>query len=184
MSKRDIGLRSRIIKHLCLVSSTLLLGSCLPRIDRFHPSRAPTGTVVTIEGTNFGTTPAKNTVTFNGVPVRGGDILNSSSRIVKARVPSQATTGPISVRTARGVCFSPEPFKVLDQLPMDSDEDGINDEAERWTDSVPIIYSLKTPLMASLVKNTTIRLIQNGMCHPNCCHPERRPTHLLFQMIP
>lgn len=52
------------------------------------------GEEVTITGTNFSTTPANNTVKFNGT---SATVTSSSATQIKAHVPTGATTGKISV---------------------------------------------------------------------------------------
>lgn len=151
MSKRDIGLRSRIIKHLCLVSSTLLLGSCLPRIDRFHPSRAPTGTVVTMRVQISALLPLR--IRLRSTGCRCGAAIYSIHlhewlrRGYPLRQPrDRSRLGPhaayISAQNHLRCWTSCRWTVMRTGLTM-------KPNVECWTDSVPIIYSLKTQLMAS-----------------------------------
>lgn len=63
-------------------------------ITSFSPSGGMVDTTVTIAGTNFDTTAANNTVTFNGTTAV---VTSSTSTEIVTTVPSGATTGPISV---------------------------------------------------------------------------------------
>lgn len=65
-------------------------------IIKFTPSSGPVGTVVTIYGTGFSTTPASNTVQFNGVTAT---VTSSTATKIVTSVPTGATTGLISVTT-------------------------------------------------------------------------------------
>ncbi len=60
----------------------------------FSPASGSIGTVVTLTGTNFSTTPLNNTVKFNGIVAT---VTASSSTSITAIVPTGATTGPISL---------------------------------------------------------------------------------------
>jgi hypothetical protein len=68
-----------------------------PGITGLSPVMGPTGTVVTITGVNFGTTPG--TVTFNGMNAPNP---TWSATSITVAVPSGATTGNVVV-TAGGV---------------------------------------------------------------------------------
>ena len=78
-----------------------------PTITSFSPTSGPTGTTVTIEGTNFTGTTA---VAFGGI---GGEsfTVESSTRII-AVVPMGANTGPITVTNASGTGTSATDFTV------------------------------------------------------------------------
>ena len=78
----------------------------VPTISGFSPGTAATGTLVTINGTNFINPTA---VSFNGVAAIFS--LNSTTQII-ASVPAGATSGPISVTTAGGTATSSSPFTV------------------------------------------------------------------------
>lgn len=76
---------------------------------QFTPSSSPVGTTVTIYGTGFSTTPASNTVKFNGTTAT---VLTASATVLTATVPSGATTGPISVTVGANTATSPASFTV------------------------------------------------------------------------
>jgi CHU_C Type IX secretion signal domain/IPT/TIG domain len=65
-----------------------------PTITSFAPTSGSVGTLVTINGTNFSTTPANNTVLFNTTPAV---VTASTSTSITTSIPTGATTGKISV---------------------------------------------------------------------------------------
>jgi hypothetical protein len=73
------------------------------------PGKGPAGTTVTISGTAFDTTPAKNTVTFGHVPAV---VRSATATELVVIVPAEATSGLIIIRTARGDAMSPVPFVI------------------------------------------------------------------------
>jgi YD repeat-containing protein len=78
-------------------------------IIEFTPNSGPVGTTVTIFGTSFSTTPAQNTVKFNGVTTT---VTSATKTQLIAAVPTGATTGPISVTAPGGTATSGTPFTV------------------------------------------------------------------------
>jgi len=65
-----------------------------PAITSITPSSTLIGAVVTIHGTDFGTTQGASTVTFNGTPA----VIDSwSESTIDTSVPNGATSGPIVV---------------------------------------------------------------------------------------
>ena len=80
-----------------------------PSVSGFVPTGGPAGTRVTLAGTGFlGTTE----VSFNGVSAVRFEILSMTS--LRAVVPQQATSGPISVVTPNGTGVSAGGFTVTD----------------------------------------------------------------------
>ena len=67
-----------------------------PEVASISPNEGPKATLVTINGTNFGTTLAENEVTFNGKPAT---ITAASATQLTVSVPSAAGSGPIVVKT-------------------------------------------------------------------------------------
>jgi hypothetical protein len=68
--------------------------NAIPKITGINPSSGPVGTIVTIEGENFGTSRNTSTVMFNGV--EAGDYISWNDSTILAKVP-QTTTGNIAV---------------------------------------------------------------------------------------
>ena len=86
--------------------SVVVVGA--PSITDFSPVSGPSGTAVTITGTDFlGTT----SVTFNGASASFNPAAVTATTIV-ATVPAGATTGPISVTTPSGTGTSVASFSV------------------------------------------------------------------------
>lgn len=83
--------------------------SSLVSVLEFTPKMGLAGTVVTIYGTGFSTTPSGNTVTFNGT---AAVVSSSSATEIVTTVPVGATTGLISVTTSAGSDSSDMPFVV------------------------------------------------------------------------
>lgn len=65
-----------------------------PTLTSFSPASGPIGTTVTINGTNFSSTPANNLVKFNGTTAV---VTVSSATSITTTVPTGATTGLIQV---------------------------------------------------------------------------------------
>ncbi|MCI0719383.1 MAG: IPT/TIG domain-containing protein [Acidobacteria bacterium] len=78
-------------------------------IISFTPDSGPVGAQVTIYGTGFSSTPANNTVKFNGVTAT---VTSSSLSTIQTTVPSGATTGPISVTVSSVTVTSSASFTV------------------------------------------------------------------------
>ena len=81
----------------------------LVSVIEFTPNSGAIGTEVTIFGTAFSSTPANNTVKFNGVTAT---VTFSTPTQIVTTVPAGATTGPISVTTSAGTGVSSSPFVV------------------------------------------------------------------------
>jgi gliding motility-associated-like protein len=90
-------------------SGTVCSSATGPTITNFTPTSGPVGTTVTINGTNFDTTPANNTVTFNGITAV---VTASSATSITVTVPAGATTGKISVTVAGNTATSVADFTV------------------------------------------------------------------------
>jgi gliding motility-associated-like protein len=81
----------------------------LPTITSFTPASGSIGTTVTITGTNFSTTPANNTLQFNGITA---SVTASTATIITTTVPVGATTGKITVTVAGNSAISANDFTV------------------------------------------------------------------------
>lgn len=63
-------------------------------LNSVSPAQGPIGTIVTLTGTNFGSTVGTNTVTINGTTA---DVQSASSGVLTVKVRPGTTTGPIVV---------------------------------------------------------------------------------------
>ncbi len=88
----------------------LLPSAAVPTITNFTPTSGSIGTNVIITGTNFSTTPANNTVQFNGTTAV---VTASTATSITTTVPTGATTGPISVAVAGNTATSAADFTIL-----------------------------------------------------------------------
>ena len=79
----------------------------LPAITGFSPSSGRPGTMVTVTGTNLGSTYL---VRFHGADAGGFSVVSSSQ--IQATVPEAATTGTISVSTTGGTATSEAIFTI------------------------------------------------------------------------
>ena len=82
-------------------------------IIEFTPDTGPVGTAVTIYGSGFSTTPAQNTVQFNGTTAT---VTAATSTSLLVTVPSGATTGTISVTVSATMATSGAAFGVTANL--------------------------------------------------------------------
>lgn len=86
------------VGNLVSISRSSLPGNNGLAIISFSPQQGPVGTVVTIQGQGFSTTPADDSVQFNGTPASVTGATATSLTVIS---PTGATTGLISV-TASG----------------------------------------------------------------------------------
>lgn len=84
-------------------SFTVTTGTNGVAITSFAPLEGGAGSVVTIYGTGFDTTPSNDRVAFNGSPA---SVTSASQTMVSAVVPAQVTTGYISIATPAGSALS------------------------------------------------------------------------------
>ena len=92
--------------------SYTVAGSALPLppvIASFNPMSGPTGTVVTITGTNFGPAPASNIVHFGAVRAT---VTAASPTNLIVLVPVGATYAPITVTVGGLTAYSDKPFVI------------------------------------------------------------------------
>ncbi|MGI8838889.1 MAG: beta strand repeat-containing protein, partial [Pyrinomonadaceae bacterium] len=80
-----------------------------PSISNLSPASGMAGTVVTINGANFGAIQGTSTVTFNGLATTPSNWTDTS---ILVPAPSGVTTGPVVV-TARGSASNGSTFTVL-----------------------------------------------------------------------
>jgi hypothetical protein len=81
-------------------------GGAAPTITSFSPTAGPVGTTVTITGTNL---TGATSVKFNGVTAT---ITSNTATQIVTKVPTGATTGPITVTTDSGTATSSTNFTV------------------------------------------------------------------------
>jgi len=77
-----------------------------PTITSIVPSSGVVGTIVTIKGSNFGASRGTSYVKFNTTNATTTDYVSWSNTEIKIRVPSGATTGPVTVATVGGTSNS------------------------------------------------------------------------------
>jgi YD repeat-containing protein len=75
----------------------------------FTPTAGVAGSIVTVYGTGFSSTPSQNTVNFNGV---AASVQYANPTRLVVTVPTAATTGSISVTTSAGTATSSNSFAV------------------------------------------------------------------------
>jgi len=97
-----------IITFFCCLLFQDLFGQA-PSITSFTPSSGPIGTSVTINGTNFSTTPANNIVYFGATRT---SVTVATSTQLTVTVPTGATYQPITVNVAGLIAYSAVPFTV------------------------------------------------------------------------
>ncbi len=103
MSRVSAFAFSTCFTALILLALTLPAHAAAPTITSFTPTSGPVGTApVTITGTDF--TSGSLSVKFNGTSALTKTFVNSTT--VTAKVPSGATTGPISVTVTGGTATS------------------------------------------------------------------------------
>lgn len=98
---------SYLATHWNPAGSSFLAVLQSPVVSAFSPAGGTVGKVVTIDGVGFSGATA---VAFNGVDQPTFTIVSDGR--VTAKVPSGASTGPISVTTSLGTGFSLTSFKV------------------------------------------------------------------------
>ncbi|MBS0571464.1 MAG: IPT/TIG domain-containing protein [Proteobacteria bacterium] len=85
-----------------------------PTISSFSPTSGTVGTTVTINGTNFSSTVANDTVKFNGI---SATVSTATTAKLTVPVPPGATTGPITVTTGGQTTASSSNFTVTTPAP-------------------------------------------------------------------
>jgi YD repeat-containing protein len=75
----------------------------------FSPQSGTVGQIVTIQGQGFNTTPASNSVQFNGVATA---VTAATANTLTVTVPTGATTGPISVTVGGSSATSDKNFTI------------------------------------------------------------------------
>lgn len=92
------------------------LNSLKPIISSFNPSKgfaangAYKGTEILITGSNFASSPVKNTVWFG---TKKADVIDATKNSITVRVPHGAKSGRIRVKTSGGSALSNDKFIVI-----------------------------------------------------------------------
>lgn len=81
----------------------------LVKISSFSPLSGPIGTVISINGSGFGTTPASNIVYFGAVRA---NVLTANTSVLTVSVPTGASNRPFSITTGGLTAFSSKAFLV------------------------------------------------------------------------
>jgi large repetitive protein len=71
--------------------------------------QGPVGGTVTIYGSGFSTTPASNTVDFNGI---AATVISATSTELVVTVPTGATNGPVTVKTGSTTVSGPGSYTI------------------------------------------------------------------------
>ena len=111
-----------------------------PTITSFSPASGPVGTTVTINGSNFSSTPANNIVFFGAVRAT---VSGASATSLTVSVPVGATYQPITVTVNSLTAYSAKPFVVtfpggaaMTQNP-DQSQNSFEEEIDSTTDLHP-----------------------------------------------
>ncbi|HEU4506846.1 MAG TPA: carboxypeptidase regulatory-like domain-containing protein [Pyrinomonadaceae bacterium] len=125
---------------------TVILPTAEPNIANLSPTTGSTGTSVTINGSNFGSTQALSTVSFNGILATPTSWSNTS---IVVPVPPGASTGPVVVTVngipSNGVTFTTTAGSVTGTI-------------TRAGDGVPISGALVEAVQNGLVKGSATTL--------------------------
>src|SRR5882757_2495925 len=93
-----------------------------PTISNLSPATGAVGALVTITGTNFGTTQGTSTVKFNGTTATVNSWVSSTT--IKVFVPTGATTGNVVVtvsnKASNGSAFTVVPAPSISTLSTSS----------------------------------------------------------------
>jgi YD repeat-containing protein len=80
-------------------------------LTTFSPSSGSVGAQVKLQGSGFSTTPASNTVTFNGV---AASVISATPNEIIVTVPSGAITGPVTLAVGGNSVTSSDAFVVTE----------------------------------------------------------------------
>ena len=105
-----------------------------PTISDFNPKQGTVGSEVTIQGANFDADNlTSNKVFFNNILAA---VLSATETNLTARVPEEATSGPITVSTPNGTVTSSQDFTVTGQ-------DQVSPQASRLSTAASVVTSLQ-----------------------------------------
>ena len=109
--KPDLAIANRSSNTISVLRNTILTTTLPPVITSFTPTSGPSGTTVTITGTNFNTTAASNIVWFGAVQAT---VTAATSTSLSVTVPIGTNFQPITVTdiTTGLTAYSNAPFIV------------------------------------------------------------------------
>src|SRR6266849_2010368 len=102
-------LRQSMVLAWMVVSFSGTASAQIPRINSFSPLAGPTGTVVTISGTNFSSLTNEDIIFVGGVRA---EVLSASGNALMARVPVGANYAPLTVTRGGVTASANAPFIV------------------------------------------------------------------------
>lgn len=118
--------RQLLVAIFFLVSFATFAIAAAPSINDITPSSGAVGSDVFIRGTNFiFTNISSNKVKFNGVKATVAEA--SSSTMLRVKVPSGASNGPVTVLNSNGEGKSPNDFTVTTSIPSNKGAIGKGD---------------------------------------------------------
>ena len=144
-------------------------------ITSFLPASGPVGTVVTISGTGFQLGSGTSSVKFNGVEAPGFTVVSAS--VIKATVPSAATTGTITIIT-NGCRATGTSFTVLASNCTTSTAEIYISEVYDQVNLSPGAIELYNPSNATIFFNGMYKLERYGHIADNV--PDNGPANNLI----
>jgi sugar lactone lactonase YvrE len=109
-----------------------------PYISSFSPISGEVGDTVIISGTDFSTLVTNNSVTFNGVQAT---VVEATSTTLTVIVPTDATTGEISIESGCNIVASTDDFTISNLSTNDFDENTVKIAPNPTTGIVSILNS-------------------------------------------
>lgn len=81
-----------------------------PVVAGLSPGKGRTGSIITLVGSNFAATPARNSVMLGG---GAATVLQASATSLRVQVPATAASGPVRVQTPGGTAASSGDFTFI-----------------------------------------------------------------------
>jgi hypothetical protein len=121
-----------------------------PTITSFTPTNGVQWSTVTITGTNFSTTASENIVKFNGTTA---EVSASTATSITTVVPTDATTGTITVERAGQTATSPTPFRVdlAFTAALKGSSEAPNPNASTATGTANLVYNKESKIFTVVV---------------------------------
>jgi gliding motility-associated-like protein len=115
--KPDIIYTNRYDNSISVLRNTISLSAPVsPVITSFTPAFGPIGTTVTINGSNFSTTPENNTVKFGNIQAT---VISATETQLTVTVPTTGSGGyQLSVTVNSMTGYSSEPFNIIIPQPV------------------------------------------------------------------